>query len=177
MEATMLAPVGPVAHLISTHTARGPSTVRLDGWPPSCAHQTADRIRAAIHNAGFSLPPGASKVAIDPALPGPCPGADLATALSLILSEPSRAHVRQSNMIAWGTLGLDGTVRPSPARPMSDLPNSGWVGRFWRPDDRIPDPDENAVLTVIDVPDIRTAWDVLLGLLVIESGLLQKVAR
>ncbi|HVL80654.1 MAG TPA: magnesium chelatase domain-containing protein [Actinomycetota bacterium] len=172
MEPTILTPVGPVAHVVRARTTRGPTALRLRGWPAACGRTSADRIRAAVLNSGFSLPAGRTTLWIEPELAEANPGTDLAAALALMLADPSRAHVRQSNLMAWGALDLDGTLRPADKEPMAELPDEGWVGRFWSHHDEVPRPDEAAVLTVIDVPDLSRAWEVIVRLLDIQAALL-----
>jgi hypothetical protein len=60
--------------------------------------------------------------------------------------------------------------------PLGDLPRTPWVGRFWDPTDHLPDPSEPAVLSIVDVCDLETAWSALFGLFVIEQQLTGLVA-
>jgi hypothetical protein len=130
--------------------------------------ESADRIRAAIANSGFALPTGELVVGADNW--GPDIGLiDLAAALAILLTDPAHTHLRRDNLVAWGHLSLDGTLRPTQMPLVNNLPPSPCVGRFWDPIDGVPKLDDDVVLSVFDVADLQQAWDVIVGLTVIEE--------
>jgi predicted ATPase with chaperone activity len=86
---------------------------------------------------------------------------DLPFALAVLLSDPSHAHMRRSGWIAWGALGLDGSLAPAEGALLNDLPPGPCAGRIWAPDDHIPAPDEDAVISLVDVMTLTQAWEVL----------------
>ena len=160
MSATVLV---PVRRSLATVTATRDSPV------PSFAignRATGDRVRAAIINAGFAVPTGTVRVDAPDAH-----GIDLAVALAVLLADPAHVHLRQPNLVAFGGLALDGTATPTDPPDIEDLPPGPWVARFWRPTDHIPEPGEDAVLTMTEVATLAIAWDVLVKLLEIERRL------
>lgn len=128
---------------------------------------SADRIRAAISNSGFAIPTG--EIAVGADRWGDDIGlVDLAAALAVLLTDPAHAHLRADNLIAWGHLSLDGTLRPTEAPLLNDLPPSPCVGRFWDATGT-PGPDDDVVLTVFDVRDLGQAWDIVVRLAALEE--------
>lgn len=116
-----------------------------------------DRVRAAISNSGFAVPTGEVHVGADER----SPELDLAVALAVLLTDPSHEHLRRPGWIAWGGLRLDGGLLPVEESFVNDLPRGPCAGRIWEPEDRVPDPDEDAVMSIIDVSDLKQAWDAI----------------
>ena len=118
----------------------------------------SDRLRSAIANTGFSLPTGDISVSIG----GPTAEEnDLAVALAILLCDPAHAHLRRRWWIAWGALRLDGGLEGANELLLNDLPAGPCAGRIWVPDDHVPSSDEDAVISLVDVEDLRQAWEVL----------------
>jgi hypothetical protein len=79
--------------------------------------------------------------------------------------------MRRPGVVAHGSLRLDGTLQGTTGALVGDLPRDPFVGRFRHPTDHVPLPDEDAVLSIVEVDSLAGAWDVLLRLLDIESRL------
>jgi len=144
-------------------------TATRDGAVPSFAigsRATGDRVRAAIVNQGYAVPAGS--ICIDAP---EAHGVDLAVALAVLLADPAHVHLRQPNLVAFGGLALDGTATPTDPPDIEDLPPGPWVARFWRPTDHIPEPGEDAVLTITPTGSLAAAWDILVGLIELERRL------
>lgn len=167
MTASLLTPADPAGLSVVRAVRRpGPPSLEIQGVPPGRARALADRVRAAITNAGYGFPTGrvAAAVSAPDRPPTPAavtPGLDLAVALAVLLADPAHAHLRRPNLLAWGRLQLDGSLGPCPAPGIADLPPGSWTGRFWRPTDHIPDPDEDAVLSIADTDHLAHAWDAI----------------
>lgn len=173
MSATILCPLGPGLREVRALRRFGPPALDILGLPEARARTTADRVRAAIRNAGFTLPAGrvaAGLVAAEGAPPD-VPGLDLGLALAVLLADPAHEHVRRPNLIAWGGLGLDGSAPACDAPDVADLPPGPWAGRFWRPTDHVPAPEEDAVLSIVDVDGLAQGWDVIVRLVEMEREL------
>lgn len=145
--------------------------VTRDPGPPDFVMDSpgrADRIRAALTNSGFSIPSGSvsSVTPIGPdwreELPAEHAGFDLPIALSVLLVDRANLHLRRNwSWIAWGALHLDGSLAPVEEPLVNDLGPTPFVGRVWDPVDRLPEPDEDAVVSIIEVADLQQAWDVI----------------
>lgn len=145
----------------------GPPSMEIRGLSPARGRALTDRVRAAIVNSGYGLPTGRIAAAVS-APDGAsrtdvvAPGLDLPVALAVLLADPTRGHLRRPNLIAWGRLGLDGSLGPCPAPGIADLPPGPWTGRFWQPTDRVPHHEEDAVLSIADTDRLADAWDALI---------------
>ena len=80
-----------------------------------------------------------------------------------MLSDPAHAYLQRFGWIAWGALRLDGSLAPADAdqRVVNDLPPGPCVGRIWDPVDRVPEPEDDAVISLVDVANLTQAWDVI----------------
>lgn len=86
---------------------------------------------------------------------------DLAVALAILLCDPAHAHLRRRWWIAWGALRLNGGLEGASELLLNDLPAGPCARRIWVPDDHVPSPDEDAVISLVDVADLRQAWRAL----------------
>lgn len=170
MSASVLAPAEPSGPYVIRAVRRpGPPSLEIRGLPPDRSRALADRVRAGIHNSGYGLPTG--RIAVAASVPDGgsmtgvvAPGLDLPVALAILLADPAHGHLRRPNLIAWGRLSLDGSLGRCPAPGIPDLPAGPWTGRFWRPTDHVPAPDEDAVLSIVDTDRLADAWDALIRL-------------
>jgi hypothetical protein len=81
-------------------------TLRIEGLPPGRARSTADRLRAALVNAGVVDEVPGALVTLDPPMrAGPSADLDLPIAISLLLRGAGAGWI-----LAVGRLGLDGAV-------------------------------------------------------------------
>jgi hypothetical protein len=160
MRPLVLAPTSDALRVVSALRCPGPPTLFCDG----SHREVSDRARAAIYNSGYSFPSGRVRLDIEPEMTEPAAGLDLAVALALLLADPAHAPFRASGLVAWGALGLDGSLHPAELEFPADLPSRPWVGRFWSPGGRIPVPGEDAVLSIVEVSDLTQAWEALVSL-------------
>lgn len=165
MQTLVVAPTATRLIEICASRTSGPPRWSMD------TRQRCDRVRAALTNAEFSLPTGEVTVRVDGTEPNEH-ALDLPVALAVLLADPSHGHLRRMGWIAWGSLALDGSLEPADEALVNDLPAGPCVGRIWEPDDRIPDPDDDAVISLVDVTDLRQAWDVITFLAEAEEVLL-----
>lgn len=95
----------------------GPPVITFSGVPATSQAQTRDRIRAAIINNGISWPDQRLTVRVTPAPPpGQHASLDLAIAVA-VLTAAGHTHCPPPEGTAlFGELGLDGGLRPVPAR-------------------------------------------------------------
>ena len=149
-------------HLPYTHASRRDRR-REDGRLSALAHghrRAIDRVRAALTNAGFALPTG-DLATVLPVEAIDSEAFDLPIALSVLLGDQSHAHLERDGWIAWGGLRLDGSATPTQDTIVNGLGSGPCVGRIWHPTDHVPEPDEDAVMSLIDVADLKQAWDVI----------------
>ena len=68
-------------------------------------------------------------------------------------------------------LGLNGALTRAEGPFVAGLHSGPAAGRIWRPDDRLPEPDDDAVLSIVDVEELAQAWEVFTFLVSIEQAL------
>lgn len=173
MRARILVPADTRLSVIEATRRPGPPSVVLRGVDPGRGRTTADRVRAAVQNAGFTIPAGAITVEVagpngrarrDPGL-----GTDLPLALAILLADRAHRHLRRPNLVAWGRLGLDGALHPAGEPGVYGLPDGSWIGRFWSPTDHVPEPHEDGVLMLRDVDSLAGGWDALVDSIRMEA--------
>src|ERR1700712_4446627 len=93
----------------------GDATFSTVGLPDAAVRESRDRVRAAIKNSGFDLPPTRITINLAPAdLKKEGSGFDLPIAIGL-LGAYGALHIKDlTNFLLVGELGLDGTLRPVP---------------------------------------------------------------
>jgi magnesium chelatase family protein len=108
------------AHLIDVEVDFSPfkaehETFNTVGLPDAAVRESRDRVRAAIRNSGFDLPPTHITINLAPAdLKKEGSGFDLPMAVG-ILGAYGALHLKQlDDFLLIGELGLDGTLRPVP---------------------------------------------------------------
>lgn len=132
--------------------------------------ERSDRVRAAITNSGFGLPSGEIS-SIMPLDSNQRYALDLPLALCVLLCDPAHAHLQRDGWIAWGGLGLDGSLIPIEEPLVNDLGPRPCVGRVWDPTDHIPQPHEDAVVSVVEVETLQQAWDVITAFVSMEPAI------
>jgi predicted ATPase with chaperone activity len=168
MSASVLVPLSHRLALVRAERRAGPPSLKIDGLFGASGRTAADRVRAAIANSGFAFPRGEISVCVDS--DDECVvGSDLAVALAVLLVDPAHKSVRRDGVVAVGSLQLSGALYPVEGPLVADLCGGAWVARIWDPVDRIPRPDEDAVLTIADVRDLLEAWEALHRLIDIEG--------
>jgi hypothetical protein len=149
-------------HLFATKAARTPgrSALRVRDLDGKRLPQLADRVRAAILNTGFALPNGIVEVVVE----SHQPGCDLAVAIAVMLADPAHQRFRAEDLMAWGSLRLDGSLDAPQTGPLvNDLPSEPWIARFWHVDEAL-ERNEKPVLTLVEVTHLSQAWESVLGL-------------
>ncbi len=168
MRAAVVAPTErKLIQIIATRTP-GPPALVTD------SKERTQRVRAALANQNFAIPHGR----IDVAVPDGSLGHDLAVALAILLSDRSHKHLRRHGWIAWGALGLNGSITRGEGPYVGGLHSGPSVGRIWRPDDRLPGPEDDAVISLIDdIEEFWQAWDVITKLVDIEQAIFEEEPR
>jgi len=152
--------------IVATRTPGPPSLV-------ADSKERVQRVRAALANAGFSVALGRIEVVV----PDDAPSHDLAVALAVLLSDPAHKHLRRFGWLAWGVLGLDGSVTRGEGPFVGGLHSGPAAGRIWQPDDRLPEPDDDAVISVVEVETIGQAWDVFTSFVSMEQVIFEEEPR
>ncbi len=103
--------------------------IQIVGLPDAAVRESRERVRSALRNCGFDLPPRAVTVNLAPAdLRKEGNHLDLAIALALLAAHGALPEEALAGRILVGELGLDGAVRPvRGALAIADL--AGRAGR------------------------------------------------
>lgn len=107
--------VGIEGHLVDVeaHVGGGLPEFRLVGLPDAAVRESRDRVRAALHHAGISLPVGRITVNLAPArLRKPGSGLDLAIACAVVGAAGTLPERALQDRLFVGELSLDGRIRP-----------------------------------------------------------------
>jgi len=94
---------------------RGLPGIHTVGLPDAAVRESADRVRAAIRNAGFSVPPSRITISLAPAdLRKQGSALDLPIALGILAANGDLPAQRLAGILVLGELSLDGSVRRVP---------------------------------------------------------------
>ena len=110
-------PLGIDGMLVSVEAdiSLGLPSLSLVGYLSSSVREAGDRVRTALKNAGYGLPPRRITVSLSPAdVRKEGAGYDLAIAVALLCSMEILSHEGLEKTILLGELGLDGSVRGIP---------------------------------------------------------------
>ena len=149
----MVAHVGTVAFLglearsvdVQVQVSAGPVNFVTVGLPDKAVKESRERVAAALHAIGLSLPPRRVIVNLSPAdLPKEGSHYDLPIALGLLAAMGVIAADALDDFVAVGELGLDGAIQPVPGVllaalhaganeqglicPASQGPEAAWAG-------------------------------------------------
>jgi len=108
------------AHIIDVEVdfslvAQKEETFSTVGLPDAAVRESRDRVRAAIKNSGFDLPPTRITINLAPAdIKKEGSGFDLPIAVAILGAYGGLAIKDVSNFVLVGELGLDGTLRAVP---------------------------------------------------------------
>jgi len=87
--------------------------IQIVGLPDASVRESRERVRAAVKNCGFDLPPRAVTINLAPAdLRKEGNHLDLAIALAMLVAHGHLPQEALEGRLACGELGLDATVRP-----------------------------------------------------------------
>jgi magnesium chelatase family protein len=94
---------------------RGLPGIHTVGLPDAAVRESAERVRAAIRNAGFRLPPRRITISLAPAdLRKQGSALDLPIALGILAANGDLPPHRLADLLVLGELALDGSVRRIP---------------------------------------------------------------
>jgi magnesium chelatase family protein len=136
------------------------ATFSTVGLPDAAVRESRDRVRAAIKNSGFDMPPTRITINLAPAdLKKEGSGFDLPIAVG-ILGAYGALHNRDlTNFLLVGELGLDGTLRSVPGvLPMAVMAREKGIRNVVLPAQNA---REAAVVDGVDVYPVRTLREVL----------------
>ncbi len=92
--------------------AQGLPGIQTIGLPDSTVRESSERVRAALRNAGYKIPPRRITISLAPAdLRKEGAALDLPIALGILAALGSLPAARLENMLVLGELALDGSVR------------------------------------------------------------------
>jgi len=95
--------------------SQGLPGIHTVGLPDAAVRESADRVRAAIRNAGFTVPPRRVTISLAPAdLRKQGAGLDLPIALGILVANGDAPPRRLADLLVIGELALDGAVRNVP---------------------------------------------------------------
>src|SRR3990172_5857425 len=101
----------PVQVEVDVHL--GLPQIQIVGLPDAAVRESRERVRSALKNCGFDLPPRAVTINLAPAdLRKEGNHLDLAIAFALLAAHGELAPDLLTGRLLCGELGLDGTVRP-----------------------------------------------------------------
>jgi magnesium chelatase family protein len=93
--------------------AMGLPGIHTVGLPDAAVRESADRVRAALRNSGFAVPPRRITISLAPAdLRKEGAALDLPIALGILAADGKVPATRLPRILVGGELGLDGAVRP-----------------------------------------------------------------
>lgn len=135
------------------------ATFSTVGLPDAAVRESRDRVRAAIKNSGFDLPPTRITINLAPAdLKKEGSGFDLPIAIG-ILGAYGGLHIKDlSNFLLVGELGLDGSIRGVPGvLPMAVMAKERGIRNVVLAEANA---KEAAVVEGVDVYPVRTLAEV-----------------
>src|SRR6478736_3720332 len=130
------------------------------GLPDAAVRESRDRVRAAIKNSGYTIPPTFITINLAPAdLKKEGSGFDLPIALGILGAYGALRISDLSNFLLVGELGLDGSVRPIPGMlPVAILAREKKIANLILP---AANAAEAAVVEGVNVFPVSSLLDVL----------------
>lgn len=107
--------LGVDAYLVRVEVdlGRGLPCINVVGLPENAVREGRERVLAALHNEGFTVPPRKITINLAPAdIPKSGSAYDLPVALGILCAAGELDDRRFAQMCVVGELGLDGSVRP-----------------------------------------------------------------
>jgi magnesium chelatase family protein len=152
------------AHLIDVEvdfamSAREDATFSMVGLPDAAVRESRDRVRSAIKNSGFDLPPTRITINLAPAdLKKEGSGFDLPIAVGILAAYGGLSIKELSDFVLVGELGLDGVVRPvQGVLPIAIATRAAGVRNLIIP---AANAKEAAVVEGVDVYPVRSLLEV-----------------
>ncbi len=130
------------------------------GLPDAAVRESRDRVRAAIKNSGYLIPPTFITINLAPAdLKKEGSGFDLPIAIGILGAYGALRVSDLSNYLFVGELGLDGTLRPIPGvLPMAVMAREKNISNLVLP---VANAAEAAVVDGVNVYPVTSLLDVL----------------
>src|SRR3979411_311982 len=98
---------------VEADSAPGTPNFSIIGLPDRSLGESRERVRAAVINSGLLFPAGKVLVNLSPAdVRKEGPGFDLPIALALLAIDEQVDRTTLRDFVAFGELGLDGSIRP-----------------------------------------------------------------
>lgn len=150
---------------VETDASPGTPSLSIIGLPDRALGESRERVRAAIINSGFLLPPGRLLVNLSPAdIRKEGPGFDLPIALALLASDGQLDAKLLAGYVMLGELALDGAVRAvAGALPMTIAAKRARIPRAIVP---LANRDEASLVAGVEVyavANLADAMAVVLG--------------
>jgi magnesium chelatase family protein len=151
---------------VEVDIARGIPAFSIVGLPNTAVRESRERVRAALKNCGFDLPPRVVTVNLAPAdLRKEGNHLDFAIALALLAAHGHLPQASLDGRVVCGELGLDGTVRPvRGALAIADLARREGARELLLPSANAGEAAALAALPVIPVDGLARGIDHVLGL-------------
>ncbi|MEK7798740.1 MAG: magnesium chelatase domain-containing protein, partial [Acidobacteriota bacterium] len=132
--ATLLG-VEAIPLLVECDISQGLPGIHTVGLPDAAVRESADRVRAAIRNAGFGVPPRRITISLAPAdLRKQGAALDLPIALGILAANGAVPPGRLADLLVIGELALDGAVRRVPGcLPAALLARESGIGEIIVP--------------------------------------------
>src|ERR1035437_311613 len=130
------------------------------GLPDAAVRESRDRVRAAIKNSGYTIPPTFITINLAPAdIKKEGSGFDLPIAVGILGAYGALRTQDLSRFLLVGVLGLDGSVRPIPGMlPVAILAREKGIPNLIVP---APHAAEAAVVESVNVYPVSSLLDVL----------------
>jgi magnesium chelatase family protein len=145
---------------VEADVQNGLPQIQIVGLPDAAVRESRERVRSALRNCGFDLPPRAVTVNLAPAdLRKEGNHLDLAIGVALLAAHGALPEAALGERLLVGELGLDGTVRPvRGALAIADLARRTGVRELLLP---LANSGEAAAIGGLDVLGVATLGDAL----------------
>lgn len=136
---------------VEVHLSGGLPGITVVGLPETVVRESRDRVRSALLNSGFSLPPQRITINLAPAdLPKAGGRYDLPIALGILVASGQLPPTALEGMACLGELALSGSLRPVPGALSAAL-------ACQRRDQQLLLPQGNADIATL-LPNARLRW-------------------
>jgi magnesium chelatase family protein len=153
----------PVQVEVDVHN--GLPQIQIVGLPDASVRESRERVRAAIKNCGFDLPPRSITINLAPAdLRKEGNHLDLGIAAALLAALGHLPQESIAGMLLCGELGLDGTIRPvRGGLALAELAGRLGCRQLLLPVEAAPEAAALGAVPVVGVPSLAGAVEHLLG--------------